>query len=144
MPLSDAELYKGLNKEKFDRYEQEARQAYGINIVSQTDRTIRNQTKPQWEKITKESSIITRNLAKRMDKEPGDPDVQKWIARQHTWIENFYPASAEVFRGLGDLYAKNEEFRAFYDQYKPGLADFMQQAMHHYADTTLSEAEKQN
>jgi len=47
MPLSDAELYKGLNKEKFDRYEQEARQAYGANIVLQTDQKIRNLSKPQ-------------------------------------------------------------------------------------------------
>jgi len=144
MPLSDKELYEGLNKEKFDRYNQEARQAYGINIVSQTNQKIRNLSKRQWEEIKEEGSIIAQNLAMRMDKDPGDPDIQKWIARQHTWIENFYPASAEVFRGLGDLYAKNEEFRAFYDQYKPGLADFMQQAMRHYADTTLSEAEKQN
>ena len=73
----------------------------------------------------------------RMDKEPGDPDVQKWIARQHAWIENFYPASAAVFKGLGDLYTSNEEFRAFYNNFKPGLANFMREAMHLFAENIL-------
>lgn len=144
MPLSDAELYEGLNEEKFDCYDQEARQAYGSEIVSQADHQIRNLTKSQWGDVKGKSGVIAHHLATLMDYQPSDPIVQTWIARQHAWIENFYPASAEVFRGLGDLYANNEEFRAFYDQYKPGLADFMQQAMCHYSDTSLSEVEEQN
>jgi hypothetical protein len=141
LPLSDAELYEGLNKEKFKRYDQEARQAYGSEIVSQADQKIRTLTKSQWEGVKEEGGTTAHQLATLMDFHPSDPEVQTWIARQHMWIENFYPASAEVFRGLGDLYASNEDFRAFYDQHKPGLADFMQQAMRHYADTILSEAE---
>lgn len=143
MPLSDAELYDGLNKEKFTRYDQEARQTYGSKIVSQADQKIRNLTKNQWEDVKEEGGAIAHHLATLMDYQPSDPTVQTWIAKQHTWIENFYPASADVFRELGELYATNEEFRAFYDQYKPGLADFMQQAMHFYANTVLSNPEEQ-
>ena len=58
-----------------------------------------------------------------------DPEVQATIARQHAWIENFYPCSAEVNAGLGQLYTANPEFRANYDKYRPGLADFMRDAM---------------
>lgn len=144
MPLSDAEFYEGLNKGKFTRYDREARQAYGSEIVSKADQKIRNLTKPQWEDVKKEVGTIAHHLAILMDFQPSDPAVQTWIARQHAWIENFYPASADVFRGLGELYTNNDEFRAFYDQYKPGLADFMQQAMRHYADTSLSKVEDQN
>ncbi len=39
---------------------------------------------------------------------------------------------------LGQLYAMHEEFRAFYEKYRPGLADFMAAAMAYYADHTLS------
>ena len=50
------------------------------------------------------------------------------------------PASAEVYRGLGQLYTENPEFRANYDKYRTGLADFMQAAMAYYADHTLAKA----
>jgi hypothetical protein len=144
MSLSDAELYEGLNQDKFDRYDQETRQAYDPKMVEQVNRKIRNLTKSQWDGVKEEGSIIAKNLSVLIDRDPKDPEVQSWIARQHAWIENFYPASAEIFRGLGKLYASNEEFRATYDQYKPGLADFMQKAMHFYADTFLTEAEAQD
>jgi hypothetical protein len=46
-----------------------------------------------------------------------------------------------MYRGLGRLYVEHEEFRAFYDKYRPGLADFMQAAMAYYADHTLAQKE---
>ena len=87
--------------------------------------------------LQQEGVAIAKGLSKLMDREPADPDVQTLIARQHAWIENFYPVDADVFRGLGDLYTTNSEFRAHYDQYTPGLADFMCNAMTHYAETVL-------
>jgi hypothetical protein len=55
----------------------------------------------------------------------------------YAWIENFYPAPAEVYRGLGQMYAEHPEFRAFYDRFAEGLADFMQIAMDYFADEEL-------
>jgi hypothetical protein len=37
------------------------------------------------------------------------------------------------------LSVTHPEFRAFYDNYRPDLADFVAEAMAHYADTVLSE-----
>jgi DNA-binding transcriptional MerR regulator len=56
-------------------------------------------------------------------------------------IENFYSCSAEMYRGLGQGYAEHPEFRAFYEKYRPGLADFMSAAMNHYADQVLDKRE---
>ena len=67
----------------------------------------------------------------------GHPEVQETITRHHAWIENFYPASAEVYSGLGQLYVEHPEFRAYYEAYAPNLADFMQAAMNYYAEHTL-------
>ena len=41
--------------------------------------------------------------------------------------------------GLGELYATNPEFRANYDRYAPGLADFMAEAMAVYAVGVMAE-----
>ncbi len=139
MPLTDAELYEGFSKEKIEEYNQEVRQTYDPKVVKEVDRKVRNMSKAQWQDIKDEGGAIAASLAKLIDRDPADPSVQALIARQHAWIENFFPAPAEVFRGLGELYATHEEFRAFYDRFAPGLADFMREAMNHFADTKLTE-----
>ena len=81
--------------------------------------------------------LLRPAIADLMDRAPDDPQVQQQIARHHAWIERFYPAPAEVYRGLGRLYVEHEEFRAFYEKYRPGLASFMQAAMAYYPEHTL-------
>jgi len=137
MPLTDADLYAGFSKEKIDRYHQEVRETYDPEIVQHVDNKVRNMSKDQWQLVQQECGIIAQGLAELIDHDPKESEVQVWIKRQHAWIENFFSAPAEVFRGLGKLYATHDEFHAFYDQFKPGLADFMHQAMDHYADTVL-------
>ncbi len=73
-----------------------------------------------------------------MDRDPGDPEVQQTIARHHAWIETFYPCSAEVYRGLGQLYTSDDRFRSYYEDFGPNLADFMQAAINYYAAHTLT------
>lgn len=141
MPLTDSELYKGFSQDKIDRYNQEIRESYDPALVEQVDRKIRGLSKKQWQAVLDEGSKIASQMADRMDQNPSDPPVQSLMARQHAWIENFFPVNRENFIGLGDLYATNEEFRAYYDQYAPDLADFMQQAMKHYAENTLTSKE---
>ena len=86
---------------------------------------------------TRHSTEQTHNsqAAERQLERCGDADVQKAIARHHAHIEQFYPAPAEVYRGLGQLYVEHKEFRAFYDKYRLGLAGFMQAAMEYIAIT---------
>jgi len=67
--------------------------------------------------------------------------VQKLIARHHAWIESSYPCSADLYRGPGRGYVEHPMFRAFYEKYRPGLAEFMSAAMSHYADQVLSRRE---
>ncbi|MBN1906628.1 MAG: TipAS antibiotic-recognition domain-containing protein, partial [Deltaproteobacteria bacterium] len=59
------------------------------------------------------------------------------IKRHHAWIEKFYPANAETYKGLGKTYTENPEFREYYDKYKTGLAEFLCTAMEHFANKQL-------
>jgi MerR family transcriptional regulator, thiopeptide resistance regulator len=137
MPLKDEELYQGFEKETIERYNREVRETYDPAIVKSVDQKVRAMSKTQWQTIQEEGKAIARELAKLTERAPEDPEVQALIARQHAWIENFYPATAEVFRGLGQLYAENEAFRSYYEAFAPDLADFMRKAMAHFADTQL-------
>jgi MerR family transcriptional regulator, thiopeptide resistance regulator len=135
MPLTDKELYEGFDKETIERYNREAREIYDPELVTAVDHKVRNLSKAQWWEIQDEGSAIAEGLAELIDHKPVDPAVQVFITRLHSWVENFYPAPASVFQGLGVLYSTHAEFRAYYDKYAPNLADFMKDAMNHFAAT---------
>ena len=138
MTLTDEELYEGFTPEQVERYNREAQEMYDPELVRESWKRIRNMSKEQWQAVKDEGDQVTRLIAELADRAPDDPAVQGLIARHHAWIERFYPASAEVYRGLGQGYASHPEFRATYDKYRPGLADFLQAAMAYYAEHTLS------
>jgi DNA-binding transcriptional MerR regulator len=142
MGMTDEELYEGLPKEQIERYQREAREMYDPMLVRESERRVRKMSKAQWQALKAEGDEVTRALAERMDRELSDAEVQQLIARHHAWIEHFYPCSAEVYRGLGQLYVQHDEFRAFYDQYRPGLADFLAKAMAYYADEVLADQDQ--
>jgi len=137
MTMTDKELYEGFTQEQIERYKRQARELYDPELVEETEERVRNMSRIQWNALKQEGEEVTRLLAELMDKPPDDPAVQKLIARHHAMIEQFYPAPAELYRGLGQLYAGHKDFRKFYDKYRPDLADFMEAAMAHYADHTL-------
>jgi len=138
MSLTDEELYEGLPKEQVERWKREVNERYDPKLVAESNRRVRSMSKEQWNGVKAEGDAISRRMAELMGRPADDPEVQATIARQHAWIENFYPCSAEMFQGLGQHYADHPEFRANYDKYRPDLADFMRDAMAYYAEHTLA------
>jgi DNA-binding transcriptional MerR regulator len=137
MTLTDEELYEGFTMEQIERYKREAREMYDPALVEQSERRVKKMSRAQWQAVGAEGEEVTTALAALADREPGDPEVQALIALHHAWIETFYPCSAEIYRGLGQLYVEHPEFRAFYEKHRPGLADFVSAAMDHYAGQVL-------
>jgi len=135
--MTDEELYEGFTKEQIERYKREARERFDPALVQESERRVSKMSKAQWNALKQEGDDVTRQIAELADRSPGDPEVQGLIARHHAMIEQFYPASADVYRGLGQLYAEHAEFRKFYDKYRPGLSDFLKEAMAYYADHAL-------
>jgi len=138
MSLTDEELYEGLPKEQVERWKREVNERYDPALVSESNRRVHAMSKDQWSVVKAEGDAIACCMAELMGRAPGDREVQATIARQHAWIENFYACSAEMFEGLGRLYTDNPEFRANYNKVRPGLADFMRDAMAYYAKHTLA------
>jgi DNA-binding transcriptional MerR regulator len=136
-PMTDEELYEGFTPNQIERYTREVNERYDPKIVAESNRRVRNMSKAQWQAVKIEGEAVTQQLADLMDKPPSDPAVQAAIARHYAWLENFWHPTAEAYRGLGQNYAEHPEFRAHYEQYRPGLADFMCAAMMHYADQVL-------
>lgn len=137
MTLTDEELYEGFAPEQIERYKREAREMYDPALVEETERRIKKMSRSEWQAVGAEGGAVSEALAALADRPPDDAEVQAQIARHHAWIENFYPCPADLYRGLGQMYVEHPEFRAFYEKYRPGLADFVAAAMNHYADRVL-------
>lgn len=138
MTLTDEEIYDGFTKEQVARYTREVNEKYDPAIVAESNRRVRKLSKEQWAGVKAEGEEITRLMVAGMDTAPDSAAVQAIVARHCAWIEHFYPVSAEIYTNLGRLYVENPEFTAHYEQYRPGLADFMATAMAHYANTVLA------
>jgi len=136
--LSDEELYEGFSQETIDRYRREARERYG-DMVDETENKLKKLSYAGWKQVQEEGRDVTLRIAALMDHNPEAQEVQEAIAAHHAWIEHFYEAPAELYRGLGTMYVEHPEFKAFYEQVREGLAEFMCAAMTYYANTTLSE-----
>jgi hypothetical protein len=142
MTLTDEELYEGFTPEQIEQVKREAREMYDPALVEESERRVKKMSRVQWKAVGAEGEAVTTALAGLADRNPSDAEVQKLIARHHAWIENFYPCSAEVYRGLGRGYVEHLKFRAFYEKYRPGLAEFMSAAMSLYADQVLDKQEQ--
>lgn len=128
-------------KEMFDgfdpaEYEEEARQRWGhTEAYRESMERTKRYTKEDWAAIQRESAQIEQGLANLTDREPADPEVQELIRRHYQQInDRFYTCPLEMYRGLGDMYVQDERFTAHYDRVKPGLARFVQAAIHAFCD----------
>lgn len=138
MSMTDDELYEGFTKEQRERYPREAREQYDPEIVAESERRVRSMSKEQWQALKAEGEAINEAIASLMDKAPDDPAVQAQIGRHFGMINNFYTVTPDIYRGLAQHYVDHDEFRAYYEKYRSGMAEFMQAAMTYYAGTTLS------
>jgi DNA-binding transcriptional MerR regulator len=130
--LTDEELYEGFARDEAEEIRQEARERYGVERVRSSEERLRKMSKAEWQAFKAEGEQTNRRLASLMQLEPADERVQAVVERHHAQIEHFYPAPAQVYAGLAQLYTDDERFRAYYEKYAPGLADFLRRAMEVY------------
>lgn len=126
------EMYEGFSKETVEEMEEEVNKKYDPAIVEESRRRVKNLTKGQWQLIKKEAEDINWSLVQLMDKDPGSDQVQQIVERHYKWIENFYTPTEEIYSGLGSLYVSDERFTMHYDNYKSGLAKFLNEAIQIY------------
>lgn len=133
--VSNREMFEGFDQKQIDAWTDEARERWGPENVDESLRRTAHYQKSDWEALYAEMGDLTSKIADGMDRGAADPAVQAQVGRWHRLIdERFYECPLEVFRGLGDLYVTDPRFTATYEKVRPGLAAFMREAMHLYAD----------
>ncbi len=134
MEMSDQELYRGLSKEQAEAYAEEARERWDPRLVNETNARVKKWSKQKWAEVNKELDEILRQLAELMGTPVEDRKVQALVARHRAYLNNFYEVKPGMYRGLGKLYTEDPRFRAYFEKYRAGLAEYLGEAIEFYCD----------
>lgn len=142
-PVDPAELFDGFDPEKQKQYEADLVDRYGPQVQDHIDES--------WRRVgrmsTEQAAQVQADLAER-DAEyaalldegvpADDPRTQAVTAKHYAWVDQFWTPDADAFAGLGDLYVDHPDFRKRYDDIRPGLAEYVRDAMTVYALENLA------
>ncbi|RYX98794.1 MerR family transcriptional regulator [bacterium] len=136
--MTKKEMFAGFDDKQMEEYKKEAK-AIWPQKFAESEKKMANYTKDDMQNIQVEMENIRDQVAALMDKGADNPEVQKVITEYYQYInDKFYSCSPEMFKGLGQMYVDDERFKAYYENAKVGLAEFMKDAMQIYADKISS------
>jgi DNA-binding transcriptional MerR regulator len=114
-------------------YEAEARERWGnTEAYQESARRTGRYSKDDWKQIQQEGEVINRKLADLFAEGAFPSSVEAMAAAEEHRLHIdrwFYPCSADVHAGLGDMYVQDPRFAEFWDAYQSGLATFVRDAI---------------
>ncbi|MGD6818116.1 MerR family transcriptional regulator [Metabacillus sp. 113a] len=136
--MSDHEKFEGFKQKQIDeneeKYGKEIRSKYGEDAIRRSNEKLKNMSQEQYEEVTLLEQKVKTALAEAYKTgDPASAEAQNTVRLHKQWL-NYYWAeySKEAHAGLGDMYAEDERFKAYYDEQQPGLAEFLRDAIYVY------------
>ncbi|MDG4827295.1 MerR family transcriptional regulator [Asanoa sp. WMMD1127] len=117
-----------------EQYAEEAEERWGgTDSYAESQRRTGRYSKADWLRFRAESEDWGRRLVAVMDGGlPADGPEAMDLAEEHRqqisrW---FYECTLEIHTGLADMYVEDPRFTAYYEKIKPGMARFLNEAIH--------------
>ena len=141
--MSGIKLTKEEQKELFgdgfsDDYAEEAEQRWGeAEAWKQSQKRTSTYTKEDWAEVKAEMDATNAEFVSAMtDGEPATSERAMDAAEAHRLhIQNrFYDLTPESHRNLGDMYLADPRFTKTYEDIRPGMAQYVRDAIHANAD----------
>lgn len=127
-------LFKSFNDADIAQFKDEVAARWGnTDAYRQSIERTKHWTKEDYKKKVAESKAFIQLLADAMQYDIKSEHVQLLMARQYEQINAYYDCSYEMFRNLAKMYIVDPRFTKTYDDVKPGLAQFVHDAMLYYA-----------
>lgn len=96
----------------------------------------------QYQEYKRGHDLIARNIADLMvgGCEINDEQVQAWIGKHYAYICQFWTPNRIAYKSLALSYVMDPAFKATYEAYETGLAQFIQKAINIWADANLDDS----
>lgn len=138
--MNDKEKFEGfkrdLLRENEEKYGEEIAEKYGKKAVEDSNARLMGMTEEDWKKQQELEQEFAAALKEAM--ESGDPageDARRACELHGQWLSMFWGKgrySLDAHRAMGEMYAADERFRAYYDKIKEGAAGFLRDALNAY------------
>lgn len=136
--LTDDEMRELFGDSFDDDYAEEAQQRWGdTDAWRQSQRRTARYTKADWEQIKRAQEANGAAFVAAMEAgEDADSKAAMDAAETSRWIieQWFYDITPDFHRNLGDMYLQDPRFTKTYEDIRPGLAQFVRDAIHANAD----------
>jgi DNA-binding transcriptional MerR regulator len=131
--LSPEEKFEVFGDFDPDAYEEEVRERWGsTSAYEESARRTAGYTKDDWLRIQRESAELMRRWLSALDGGvPATSEQAMELAEEHRRqiSAHFYACSYEIQLGLAEMYLADPRFRAYYDDQRPGLAQYVHDAI---------------
>ncbi|WP_033240721.1 MerR family transcriptional regulator [Streptomyces albidoflavus] len=136
-PEEKFEVFEGYDP---DQYADEARQRWGhTDAYRESQRRTASYTKADWQRLKGEFDALHARVAELLAQGvPADAPEAMDAAEEHRrFIDGaHYPCDARMHTCLADMYVADPRFTATYEAIRPGLAQYLHDAIHANARRT--------
>ena len=136
--LDPEEMFEVFGDADPNEHAAEARDRWGdTDAYQESQRRTSSYTKDDWLRMKAESDEIEQRLMRAMQAglPPTSPEAMDAAEAHRSSITRwFYDCGYDIHRGLADMYVGDPRFTAHYDDRAPGLAAFVNAAIHANAD----------
>ncbi|WP_321385626.1 MerR family transcriptional regulator [uncultured Enterococcus sp.] len=138
--MSDTEKFAAFKNEKLaeneEKYGHEIREKYGKETIEASNKKWNNMSEADFKAMTQTEEELFTALKELVSTNDLDSATAKTVYEKHKeWLSYTWPSySAEVHRGLADMYAADERFAAYYNERGgKNSAELLCQAIKQYA-----------
>lgn len=141
MTMSNEEKFSGFKQKLIDDNEQkygtEIREKYGEETVEKSNRKLKNMTEEQFNALQQLEADMFESLEQAMEEGDSASGLAQKAADLHRqWLSFYWDTyTREAHAGVTQMYVDDERFTAYYDKRRPGMAEFLRDAVHVYTGT---------
>jgi MerR family transcriptional regulator, thiopeptide resistance regulator len=125
-------LFEGFSDEEQEKLADEAAQRWDAETVRTSNKKWKSYSDAEKKKILAEGNALYSDLAAVMSKGAASKDVQAIVTRWHKHMQYFWSPNDDQLLGLADLYNDDPRFKANFEKFHPGLAQFTREAVKVY------------
>ncbi len=143
--MDDNQLYRGFSPEKQAEFEGWLVGRYGEAIrpvIAQSVALNNARSSAQSQAFAAEFAAIEAEVAQALDAglAADSESVRVILRRHHDWVTRGWTSvpNAKAYANLADLYLEHPHFRVRYEAVRPGLSEYLAEAMKRFAETELA------
>ncbi|MEF2965961.1 MerR family transcriptional regulator [Paenibacillus sp. M1] len=135
MKMTDREKFEGFKQRLIDenevKYGAEIREQYGEETVDRSNAKLKNMSEAEYEEVQRlEKAMFTALEEGMWSGDPAGEAAQRAADLHKRWLTFYWDQySKEAHAGLAQMYVADERFKAYYDQARPGTAEFLRDAV---------------